>query len=304
MTHWYYRSKRYWKMLKRINWKAVFYGFCWTASLGGIIALMSFIEVKKSEAKCTDIKVSIPGIESFIDRQEIDEIIMHNTGDLVGRKLNTIDIHKLENALKANPYIRFAKVYADMDGVISVQIKQREPVLRIINVAGQDFYVDSEGLKMPVSPSFTPHVVVANGFILEGFSGRVDTLQTKMGKDIFKTASFIQKDSLWIEQIEQLFVNDKREIEMVPRVGDQRIILGDADSLDIKFRNLLVFYKKAMPTVGWDAYKTINIKYINQIVCEKRDADEGIHTNSAPGTSQVVRDTTKIIQDTLKTATH
>ena len=35
--------------------------------------------------------------------------------------------------------------------------------------------------------------------------------------------------------------------------------------------NLLAFYKQAMPKVGWNAYKTINLKYTNQIVCERYD---------------------------------
>jgi len=290
-------------MLKRINWKAVLILFSWAFSLGGIVALMGFIQVKKSDAKCTDIKVIIPGIESFIDRHEVDKIIRMNLGRLVGQKLNEIDIHKLENILKANPYIQAAKVYADMDGVISIMVNQREPILRIINVGGQDFYVDKEGLKMPVSASFTPHVVVANGFILEGFSGKVDTLKTEIGKGLYAAALFIKKDTLWNEQIEQLYVNEQREIEMVPRVGNHKIVLGNADSLDTKFRNLLVFYKKALPKVGWDAYKTISIKYTNQIVCEKAITDST--AIKEPVTAKPETDTIrKIVQDTLTTATH
>lgn len=292
-------------MLKKINWKAIFYLFAWVFSLCGLVVLMSFIDIKKTEAKCTDIKVLIPGIESFIDRKVVDEIIEGSAGALVGRKLKLIDIHRLENTLKANPYIQSAKVYADMDGILSIRIEQREPVLRIINVAGQDFYVDKQGVKIPVSSSFTPHVVVANGFIVEGFSGKVDTLQTKIAKGLYNTAVFIQKDTLWNDQIEQLFVNDQREIEMVPRVGDHKIILGDSDSLEVKFKNLLIFYKKALPKVGWNAYKTINIKYTNQIVCVKNSADSAMIKSPVAASKKAAADTIeRIIQDTLTTATH
>ena len=292
-------------MLKRINWKAVFFVLSWIISLGGLITLMSFINVKKSEAKCTDLKVIIPGVESFIDREEVDLVINNSIGSLVGSKLNSIDIHKLESVLKKNPYIQSAKVFADMNGVISIKLLQREPVLRILNVAGQDFYVDRQGMKMPISASFTPHVAVANGFILEGFSGKVDTLQTRLARGLYSTALFIQNDTLWNEQIEQLYVNDYREIEMVPRVGNHKIILGDADSLETKFRNLLVFYKKALPHVGWDAYKTINIKYTNQIVCEKNVIDSTIVSKSPVVLKSVTADSIKKInQDTLITATH
>ena len=291
-------------MLKRINWTRVFYLFAWLISLGGLVVLMSFIGVKKNEAKCNDIKVIIPGIESFIDRDEVDAIITKTAGALIGRNLNAVDIHKLENALKANPYIQSAKVYADMNGVITVYVEQREPVLRILNVAGMDFYVDRAGLKMPVSANFTPHVLVANGFILEGFTGKVDTLQTRLAKGLYQTALFIKKDTLWNDQMEQLFVNDYREIELVPRVGNHKIVLGSADSLETKFKNLLVFYKKAMPHVGWNAYKTINIKYTNQIVCVKSGVDSALVVR-APQAQKPAADTVDIInQDTLTTATH
>jgi len=261
-------------MLKRINWKAIFTGLAWLVCLSGVVVLLSFINVKKQTVKCTLVKILIPGADNFIEREEIDEILKQDQGVLLGRNLEQINIHQIEKKLRANPYIGFAKVYVDMDGVLKIEIKQRQPVLRILNSAGQDFYIDNDGLKMPISPNFTANVLVATGNIMEGFNIRVDTLKTQMARDLYKTAKFIKQDTLWDAQIEQITVNDKNDIELIPRVGNQRIILGNADSLDVKMKNLLVFYKKAMPQVGWETYKTINIKYSNQVVCVKRDSTE------------------------------
>lgn len=280
-------------MLKRINWRAILFGFLWLISLSGLITLMSFIEIKKSALKCKDVKVFLPGQFNFIERDEVDRILMENAGAMLGKDLNDINIHKLENALKANPFIEFAKVYADMTGVIHVQIRQRVPVLRVVNMANLHFYIDGNGNKIPLSDNYTAKVLVASGLIEEDFSGRVDTIKTKMARDLFRTALYIKSDTLWDNQIEQLFVDLKGDIEMVPRVGGHKIILGSADSLQIKFRNLLVFYKKAIPKVGWDTYKTINLKYANQIVCEKNIID----------TSKVMIDITKQIADSTLTET-
>lgn len=260
-------------MLKRINWKAIGKGLAWVICLSGVVVLMSFIEIKKQEVKCTNVKILIPGADNFIEREEIDLILKQSQGVLVGRSLEEINTHDIEGALKANPYIAFAKVYADMDGVINILIKQRQPVLRIINAGGQDYYIDRDGLKMPMSPNFTANVLVATGDIFEGFAGKIDTLTTPLVADLYKTAMFIKQDTLWDAQIEQIFVNHKSDIELIPRVGNQRIILGNADSLAVKMNNLLAFYKQAIPQVGWDTYKTINVKYINQIVCEKNVLD-------------------------------
>ncbi|QXU42374.1 cell division protein FtsQ [Pedobacter sp. D749] len=259
-------------MLKRINWSVIFTGFAWLISLAGVVVLLSFINVKKQTVKCTDVKILIPGADNFIEREEIDAILKEDQGVLLGRNLENINIHKIEKKLQSNPYIGFAKVYVDMDGVLHIEVKQRQPILRILNENGQDFYIDNEGLKMPISSNFTANVLVATGHITEVFGSRVDSLHTQLARDLYKTAQYIKKDTLWDSQIEQIVVDQKNDIELIPRVGNQRIILGDADSLEKKMKNLLLFYKKAMPQVGWDTYRTINIKYTNQIVCEKRDS--------------------------------
>ncbi|KIA95068.1 cell division protein FtsQ [Pedobacter kyungheensis] len=261
-------------MLKRINWSAIFTGFAWLISLAGVVVLLGFINVKKQTVKCTDVKIIIPGADNFIEREEIDEILKQDQGVLLGRNLENINIHQIEKKLQSNPYIGFAKVYVDMDGVLHIEVKQRQPIVRILNENGQDFYIDNDGLKMPISSNFTANVLVATGHISEVFGSRVDTLHTQLARDLYKTAQYIKKDTLWDSQIEQIVVDQKNDITLIPRVGNQRIILGNADSLEKKMKNLLLFYKKAMPQVGWDTYKTINIKYTNQIVCEKRDSTE------------------------------
>lgn len=290
-------------MLKRINWKAIFKGFAWLISLAGMVVLMSFISVKKHEVKCTKVEILIPGADNFIEREEIDAILRANEGDLIGRKLTEINIHEIEKTIQANPYIAYVKVFNEMDGVIHIEIKQRQPVLRIINAGGQDYYIDSEGLKMPMSPNFTANVLVATGNILEGFSGRVDTLLTPLAKDLYKTALFSKRDTLWDAQFEQIFVNAKSDIELIPRVGNQRIILGNADSLATKMNNLLVFYKQAMPKVGWNAYKTINLKYHNQIVAERYDSlavKKAIAAAVLDSTSIKRKATDSVIRDVIK----
>jgi len=280
-------------MFKKRIWKYLLISLAWTICLGGLIVLMGFIEVKKSAVVCTIIKVYIPGNQYFIDREEVDHILRLNGHKLIGSKIENINIQQLENKLKANPFIEYAKVYADMDGTVNVEISQRQPILRLINRFDQDFYVDQHGLKIPLSANFTAKVLAANGYIDELFANRVDTLHTEMAKALFKTADYIRKDSLWDAQIAQIYVNQEHEIELIPRVGNNRILLGDADSLNTKFHNLLIFYKKALPKTGWDAYKIINVKYANQVIGVK---NENIGKDSLKVKS-LLKDSVKSVKD-------
>jgi cell division protein FtsQ len=58
-------------------------------------------------------------------------------------------------------------------------------------------------------------------------------------------------------------------MELVPKIGKQLIIFGDAADAREKLENLATFYRKVMSQKDWDLYKTINLKYKNQVVCSK-----------------------------------
>ncbi|SFC16135.1 cell division protein FtsQ [Parapedobacter composti] len=253
----------------RINWRNLAYGIAALAVLGALISLMGFISMKSSEQACSTVRVIVLGNEAFIEQKEILATLVEKYGELQGRTLESIPIHDMERDLRQIPYVFSATVTTDMNGMLTVRVRQREAVVRIIGNGGPDFYIDQEGLKMPVSLKYVPRVPVANGYIAEPYNGVLDTMHGQVVKDIFETARFINADSLWSSQVVQLYVNQQRDIELVPRVGKQQIILGNADSLDRKFEKLRLFYSKIVPKTGIGAYKSVNLKYAGQIVCER-----------------------------------
>lgn len=244
----------------------------WIISIVLVVVLTSFVLEKANKQTCVDVKISIPGANNLVERQDIDAILEKTSGQLMGVQLKSINMYALEKQLNKNPYISKSKIYSDINGVLHIEITQKQPVIRILNKFGNDFYIDSEGKKMPISSNFTPRVLVATGNITERLRKSADTLQTQLAHDLFAVANYINQNELWTAQIVQLYVNPQLDIEMVPRVGNQVIVLGNAENLDEKFKKLLVFYKQAMPKVGWNTYKTINLKFNKQIVCEKNDS--------------------------------
>ncbi len=256
-----------------INWKRVGLLLAWTFSLAGVFILSGFITGKSADLACNRLEVIIPTGQSFVTRSHIMDLVQKHQGDLVGRTLKSIELHKLEQQIEANPYVYSANVYREMDGSVNMIVRPKEAVLRIIGLQGQDFYVDTEGTTMPASMDYAPRVIVANGFISANPETlERDSLQHELVADLYRTALFLASDSLWNKQIEQLYVNTDSDIELVPRVGEQRIILGRADSLEQKFRKLSLFYKEVVPKVGWGMYQAVNLKFANQLVCEKADS--------------------------------
>jgi len=262
-------------MLKQLayqfNWRGLLYAVTGLLVLAGLMLLMGFIGTKSSEQGCSDVQVVVLGNESFIEQKDIMALLVEKYGELVGRTLESIPIHEMETDLRQIPFVFSAIVTIDMDGVLTVRVKQREAVVRVINEKGLDFYIDMQGHKMPVSLKYVPHVPVVNGYISEPYNGALDSIESQLVKDIFKTAQFISNDSIWNSQVVQLYVNEQRDIELIPRVGNQQIILGNADSLERKFDKLKLFYSKIVPKTGIGAYKSVNLKFAGQLVCERSE---------------------------------
>lgn len=231
---------------------------------------MGLVAKKDQGQYCTSLRVVVQGRETFIDQEDVSSMIEENFGQVIGQPLHELPTQLIESELKQSPYVAKADVFMDMDGVLQVIIEQRQVVVRIINQHGEEFYVDGEGKKIPVTLKYVPHVMVANGFIAEGYQTPLAPVETDLVKDLVKIVNRTSDDELWKNQIVQLYVNQDRDIEIVPRVGQQQLILGSADSLAHKLERLEKFYTHILPRVGTEAYTSVNVKYGGQIVCERK----------------------------------
>lgn len=262
-------KQKFWTRTRKIS-----YLLLWCLLAAGLLVSVAFINKQETELLCSQIVVHITPEEgaSFVDREMVLKTIRKdgNESKIIGIPVNSINVPRLEKKLCNNPMVKTAQVYTDMNGKVSIHIQQRRPVLRIMNAFGESYYLDEDGLKMPVSPDYTAHVPVATGFIFEHGNGR-DTSQTQVGRDLFKIATYVDKDTFWNAQIEQIFVTAESEFTLIPNVGDQPIDFGDASDVADKFKRLMLFYQEAMNRVGWDSYSSISVKYKNQIVCKKKN---------------------------------
>lgn len=215
----------------------------------------------------------------FLDYEDIkDEVSYLKTpGQKFFNTLNTLD---LERKIGNNSAIKDAQIYKTIDGKLHIDVKQRKPIARIFSKE-ESYYMDEFGKLMPLSSKYTSRLVVVNGFINEPYSKRYllnySSLEDSVAKktlldDIYLLTDYIHNSEFWRAQIEQVFVNKDFEFELIPKVGNHKIVVGGVDNLHTKFNKLLIFYKKALPKTGWNEYAEINLKYKNQIVCTKMNS--------------------------------
>lgn len=262
--------------MKKINWKLIGIVSLWVIGLSATVVSLAFTEVRQQSVLCKKIEININREDEnyFINKQDVLKILFSPGDSLIGTPIHRIPVSLLERLLKLNKYVDDADVYIDIKGKLQVNIVQRKPMLRIMNEVQQSFYIDEKGGKMPLSSLYSANVLIANGSITEQYNGINDSISTPLIRSLFYLSNVIRADKFWNAQIEQIYIEPNQDIVLIPRLGDHKIIFGDTSNANEKFENLLVFYQKALPKVGWQTYHTINVKFKGQLVCSRRDKAE------------------------------
>ncbi len=250
--------------MKRLGWLVLLFG---AAAL--VISAVERKETSMASGLTIDI-TPLNGEHMLIVEKDVLTAIDRSFGfDLRDLPLNAIDVGRLERVLEAEPFILNADAFFDAENTIHITVEQRPPVLRIIDHNGLNYYLDEKGMKMPLSPHFTARVLVATGNIPPHVPDFLERPR-HMLKDVFLLAQRLRQDELFHPLIEQVYVNPQGDMVLVPKVGDQKIILGDGSHLEEKLQNLRVFYQEAVPYEGWRKYRTINLKYRGQVVAKRK----------------------------------
>jgi len=254
----------------------------WILLVAGAGVVVGFAEVEHYSKPCAKVVVSIDygAADVLITKKDIDSLILKSAGMLIGKPLGYINTASIEGAIRKEAYVAKVKVFESNEGSLFIQIRQREPLLRIINRKYESFYLDESGATLPVNPNFSARVLVANGVIDNSYmknpNYRVNILAVSdsiyydsLLTNLYKLTMYITHDKFLKSQIEQVYVNEGGEFELIPRIGNHVILLGTAEDLDDKFRKLYAFYRLGLNKIGWNKYNVINIKYKNQVVCSK-----------------------------------
>ena len=232
------------------------------AAIAYLIFALTAINKPKEGQVCQglDIHVVVPdsSLSSFVNENEVRELLVSHKLFPEGRAMEKIDLAQLTSVLTSCPYIEDALCYVTADSRITMQVTPRVPVLHVINTAGEDFYIDRKGHIMPRG-HHCADLIVMTGHVNRATAG---ALYAPMGVAL-------SKDTFWNRQIEEIHVTDAGELEITPRVGDHIIQLGDTSDLSGKLSRMRIFYTEGLNKAGWNRYKTINLKYNNQVIATR-----------------------------------
>ncbi|PKO97343.1 MAG: hypothetical protein CVU12_01100 [Bacteroidetes bacterium HGW-Bacteroidetes-7] len=247
-----------------------------TAALVAYFFWSSVLTAEETEKLyCTEIKVSVldSAQNRFVSPAEIKELLRVEGITPGESKIRHINLYELENTINNKTAVKISQVSVNRRGILYVDITQRRPVLRL-ETANGGFYMDETAYIFPLMRSFTSYVPVVTGNIPlnipVGFRGELKNNQ-KWAHMIHNLGIYLERESFWNSMVEQIYVDEKGVLSFIPRVGSFEVIFGEPDNIEYKFHKLEAFYSKVIPAQGWSAYKSVDLRYGNQLVCKKSE---------------------------------
>lgn len=262
-----------------------------------VLIVCSNIYAGKINVSKVNIKVSYGMSDTIVLATNINESLKIEFGDFLKKQRKDIDQKKIESFLMQNPYIEQAQVYQTLKGVLNIEIKQREPIVRIYTLRNKEYYIDKLGKVILIDDNQLTDVVVASGNVdvnNPNLDKNLDTIDIENKKGFDKTLSNIyyiaQKlasDSILNYQIDQIYVPAKGNYELIPKIGNYIIRIGENKDLEEELIKLRYLYKEAFSRNGWDNYSFVDLRFRHQVVCTKKGGIEATIDSSQRTTNKV-----------------
>jgi cell division protein FtsQ len=226
--------------------------------IASLALLYSFSSKRNLQKRVSDIKIEFDGKNNnFLTNSMVNKLLIQNNETVKNLQKSVIDLYGLENRVSNNPYVEKSSVFLQINGTIKTIVKQRTPIARIVH-KDDSYYIDRQGVKIPLSNNYSARVLLVSGVNkVEEFKEIVDLVAVILADD------FLKKEIIGIHKL------DNDEYQFAVRSGDYKIDFGKLINIDIKFKKLKAFYNKAFLDKTIQGYKTINVKFHNQVVCTK-----------------------------------
>lgn len=178
-----------------------------------------------------------------------------------------LDLKLIERIIERDSRIKNAEVYIDGSKKLHIEVEEREPVLRVKNKSGEDYYIDEHGNKIALLENVSIRVPVVTGYI-NSYSNEWRDIKAHNMHDVHRLANVLREDDVLKALVEQVNFDKNGYITLIPKVGREEIKIGSTEELELKVDLIKNSYKHILRQDGWGAYKALNVDIPNQIRME------------------------------------
>ena len=223
-----------------------------------VIFLFSFTSKRNNDRKLSKAVVVFVGDNApFVNQETVNKLLIENNRDAQSIDKDKLDLNKLEKVLNNHEMIEKSQVFVSVDGVLKALVKQKTPIARVFD-GDQSFYIDYEGNVMPLSTNFTARVPLV--------SGEINKKNSKKLSELFR---IIHDDEFLKKNIIGVQIMSNGSLKMGNRNFNYQIDFGGVQRMKAKFNNYKAFFQKAVLDSSLYKYKTIDLRFAQQVVCTK-----------------------------------
>ena len=192
---------------------------------------------------------------NMITAAELTEIVCDEGLNPVGSHIDSIKLLAINNLAKEQSLVAKARTFVNYDNVVTLEVEQREPVVRFVLEGGYDFYATADLHILPVRNQGAIDLPIVTGNFTppfeRGFEGNLKALMRANKKNSDKNYLFIRKLINFVRYTEkspdtkgkivqtvlsQRGKGDHRTtvVELIPRQGNYVVSLGELENIKDK----------------------------------------------------------------------
>jgi cell division protein FtsQ len=194
----------------------------------------------------------------FVTQETVNKLLIENNVNAKSISKDKLDLNKLEKRLNKHEMIEKSDVFVSVDGELKAVVKQKTPIARICNKQ-ESFYIDYKGVKMPLSTNFTARVPLVSGELNKKNSAKIAKLLRTLFDD-----EFFKKNIIGVQ------IMPNGSLKMLNRNYNFQIDFGGIVRMQAKLNNYKAFFQKASLDNSLYKYKTIDLRFTQQVVCTKK----------------------------------
>ncbi|MBO5817152.1 MAG: hypothetical protein J6R26_04325 [Paludibacteraceae bacterium] len=202
-----------------------------------------------------DVVIEDSLVRSYVDADELVSYLQSRGCYSVGKQMEDIDCHAIEQTLLKHDMVRTVSCYKTPFGGVSVSVTQRVPMLAVKS-NGHIYLVDTDRRVMPCRAGMDKEVVVLTGNVGERAAQ----------EEYYDFVAWIKQHDYWRSRLKACHVANPRQLVLSQYDYKAKIILGPLDGYETKMNRLQRLYTKGFDVLGYPECKELDLRYEGQVI--------------------------------------
>ena len=221
-----------------------------------IAAVVFGYMMRPIDAPCASLKYIIEDQKErqYVNETELDAVLQSAELYPVGKQLNKLSLHRIEQAIVHHPMVRTAECYLTPRHEMRIRLTQRVPLLKV-QTAGETYFVDTDRRVMEARNAVKDSVLIVTG-----------TVGVQMATNqLADFALWLQRDRYWRPRVDQIRVQTPQMVYVYEH-DRPRIVLGTVHGYERKLAKMRRFYENADPVILGKEYKEYDVRFKGQVI--------------------------------------